>query len=275
MYQTSYQHRVLKSDKEQKVRATVPWKKVILISIIVAFIVGIVLLIRSPRFQIQTVNVVGANVADPQEVSQFVMSTLEGRYLWVLPKTSVILANPDTIEQAIATEYPRFKTVVVDRDSFSSLRVTVTEYPGVYLWCDEVGQCSFMDEQGTVFADAPIFSGSAYLKVYVGSRATYPFHPLTDAQLATVVQIDERLRQMDIEPVIFDFVDTRSLHVTFLHHSGEPALYFDPADDVRVALDTLYTGLRTQPLAKLYHDRSQVLQYIDLRFGNKLVYKFQ
>ncbi len=275
MYDRSYHHRVLKTDSQSKEKHPFPWKRMVVWGIAILFIVGSVLFIRMPRFQIQTINVTGTNVADPIEVADYVMNQLQGTYLWILPKTSVILIAPDNIQSLVQQHFARFKTVAVNRDSMSSLRVAVTEYPGVYLWCDSEDTCSFMDETGTVFADAPYFSGSAYLKIYNGERAAYPFHPITDQQLVMVHTINNRLTAMDISSLSFSFISDRELRVTFFHNGSHTAILFDPADDVIDALDTLYTGLRTQPLVHLFHDDSKVLQYIDVRFGNKLVYKFQ
>lgn len=275
MYAQTYHSRVLKSDTGPKEKKPFPWMRFIVIACIVAVATGFVFLIRAPKFQVLNVNVVGANVADPTEISQYVIDTLEGNYLWILPKSSIILAAPDQVRENVAQQYPRFKTVDVDRDSMSSLRVTVTEYPGVYLWCDSTDTCSFMDEQGTVFADAPQFSGSAYLRIYSGDRAAYPFRPLTEKQVALVTQINDRLTAIDIHPLSFAFVADRELRVAFFHNGAQVDILFDPDDNVVTALDTIYTGLRTQPFARRYHDPAQILDYIDVRFGNKLVYKFR
>mgnify|MGYP000228633356 CR=1 FL=1 len=275
MYQRTYQSRVLKTDSAKSPKRPFPWKRVSIGAAVVIVLVGFVFLIRAPRFQVKTVNVVGTNVADPLDVSQFVLGTLEGNYLWILPKSSVVLVAPPDIQTAIQAQFPRFKSVKVDRDSMSSLRVEVVEYPGVYLWCDRDDACAFMDEQGTVFADAPLFSGSAYLRIYAGERQPYPFTPVTPEQLATVHTIDQRLRATDIDPISFSFVSSHELRVYVFHGTQRVPILFDPSDDINRALNTLYTGLRTQPLARLYHDRTQVLQYLDLRFASKIVYKFQ
>lgn len=273
MYERTYHTRVLKTDDAPRAKRSFPWKRVLGILSIIAVLVGVVLCIRAPRFQVARVVVDGTNVADPEAVSQAVLTDLEGNYLYILPKTSIVLVSTDTIETRIREQFPRFKDVRVERDSMHSLKVTVVEYPGVYLWCDDA--CSFMDETGTVFADAPYFSGSAYLKIYSGERQAYPFRPVSTELLATISYLYDRLQSIDITPLSMRLTTEDTLVVSFIHYSTTAIIYFDPTSDVDSALETLYSALRTAPLSRMYHNSSAVLEYLDTRFGNKVIYKFQ
>lgn len=275
MYERTYNSRVLKTEEKpsKKQKGRFPWKRVLIIAAIVALLVGSVVLMRAPKFQVVTVHVEGANVSDPVDISQFALNTLGGKYLWILPKTSVFLVNNDSIATAIKEVFPRLKEVEVDRDGASSLRVTVIEYPGVYLWCDDA--CAFMDETGTVFADAPYFSGSAYLKLYIGGREQYPFTPITVDQVAMVSTLKSRLEAIDIVPLAMKFESPHKLSIYFAHFTHEAVIYVDPNEDIDQALNTLYSGLRTESVARQYHDPNKVLQYLDVRFANKLIHKFQ
>jgi cell division septal protein FtsQ len=222
---------------------------------------------------VQSINVVGTTVTEPLDISEFTLNTLGGRYVWLLPKSSIFLVHNESIAESIKGAFPRLKSVIVDRDGLSSLRVTVTEYPGVYLWCDDA--CSFMDENGTVFADAPYFSGSAYLKIYSGVRAPYPFTPITQEELTLVAHLKDRLEAIDIVPLSMRFESDRKLSVSFNHYTHVALLYFDQTEDIDRALATLYSGLRTDSVAQKYHDPNKVLEYLDMRFVNKLIHKFQ
>lgn len=272
MYERTYNKTVLPQGGSPE-RKPFPWKKMIIIGSCVALITGAIFFIRAPRLQVRTVDVVDTHVADPVEVSQFVLGELSGHYLWILPKSSIVLVAPGTLALRIKEQFPRFRAVSVDRASVHSLTVTVDEYAGTYLWCDD--ECSFMDEQGIVFADAPIFSGSAYLKIYNGSRQSFPFQGLSQNELAMVSMIRERLTAIGIDPIEFRFENEHKLSVIFVHNTSEARIFFDPTSDIESALQALYTGLRTDPLMRLYHDKAQVLQYLDIRFDSKVVYKFQ
>lgn len=272
MYERTYHAKVLQKENDAPKHKKISWKKILITLSVLVVLALFVFFIRIPQFQVSEVEVDGVNVADPVEVSQFVIAGLEGKYLWVLPKTSILLVSPSRIEEKILKQYPRFKNVSVKRKSMNKMAVSVVEYPGVYLWCHGDEKCSFMDETGVVFAEAPFFSGSAYLKIYGGEVSDYPFEPITDEQLHIVKNIFQKLEVLEIGVTSFRF-DDRKITTTFIHHGREVEIYF--SDDIDVALETLYIGLRTRPLSDLYNNKTQDLEYFDLRFSNKLVYKFK
>lgn len=281
MYERTYHDRVLKNEENtspKKKRFFRPRLrlKTILITIGCIALVGIcVTLTRLTRLQIASVEIEGTNVADPTEVSTFVFGQLQGTRLYVFPRTSIILAQTRRLERNLRTAFPRFETVRVMRTGLSRLTITVSEYGGAYLWCTDATQCLFMDKNGVVFAEAPYFSGSAYPKVFIGAQADLPFRPITTEQLALIELLTERLNAISIAPTEFHFVSEHNLEIVFLHNSTMSKIMIDPTLSIETSLEALFTALRTQPLSAKYQDASRILQYIDLRFENKVVYKFQ
>ncbi|HWC57392.1 MAG TPA: hypothetical protein VG621_00350 [Candidatus Paceibacterota bacterium] len=283
MYERTYHAKVLRhpprgTSAKKKKRRAFRWKRFGIFILVVGGIVGSILLVRAPYFQVATasdVHIVGTTVVDPDEVSRYVVSTFKGNALLLFPRTSIFLIAPDTVAAAVQKQFPRFKSVKVVRTDMHSLKVVVAEYPAVYLWCDGNERCSFMDASGVVFADAPYFSGNAYLKLSGGARGVYPFKPLTAADIAFVSTVSARLRAIAITPLSFSFVSDHDVSVGFMHGATVAQLLFDPSKDIDTSLEALYSGLRTDPLASLYHNASKVLEYIDVRFDSKVVYKFQ
>jgi cell division septal protein FtsQ len=276
MYEQTYHKTVLKTDaKNTREKKPVNWKSVMRLLIGATVIAGIIVLIRLPRLQVKTVNVVGANVADPGDISEFVQEQLQGNKLFIFPKTSIFLVSARSLEKNIKKQFPRFQMVSVTRANFSTLTVSVTEFQGIYLWCTDESTCYFMDQNGTAFAPAPYFSGNAYLKIFAGQPQALPFQAVSSAQLNEITLLIGRLSSIAINPEEFHFINDHELDVDFSHNGHQAQLLFDPTMNVNSALETLYTGLRTDPLMTKFHDASQVLQYIDLRFANRVVYKFQ
>ncbi len=276
MYERTYNNRVLKTNEEpttKKKRGGISWKRVVLGASLVLLGALVVWMLRTPRFQVQRVQVQGVSVVDPSDVSQYTQNLLEGNYLWVFPRTSIFLVSPETLSSAIKERFSRFSSVAIDRDGMSALRVQVKEYPGVYLWCDT--DCAFMDEEGTVFADAPYFSGSAYVKIYKGAREQYPFQPLTKEDLALIKTLKDSLPGIEIVPLSMHFESSHKLVIVFTHGTHQAEIYFDPSEPVQEALQTLYSGLKSEVVASQYHNANKVLRYLDVRFANKLIYKFE
>lgn len=276
MYSERYHTSVLKQGQLSKGKRKFPWKTVISIIVLLIVCSGAIYVCKDPRLQVRNIVVTGAHVVDPLDVSTFVSKELSGTYFSLLPKTSIFLIQQHVLARHIQAAFPRLKSVDVDRSSFSSLAITVVEYPGKYLWCvEESTECSFMDERGEVFASAPYFSGSAYRKIFSGEMGTYPFRSVNDAQITTITMLIEKLQAISIDPLEFHYKSNRQLVVVYAHNGKLVNIVFDPSRSIEGQLALLYTGITTEPFAAQYRDKTKILEYIDLRFSNKIVYKFQ
>jgi hypothetical protein len=276
MYEKSYHTAVLKTEKNpEKKPGRINWKLILGLLLGAVLIAGFIVLIKLPQWQVQHIEVVGANVADPGDVSEFVTAELQGRKLFFLPKTSILLVPEHRLEKDLKAHFSRFQTVGVSRKNFSTLTVTVSEYQGVYLWCNDPDTCFFMDQNGIAFAPAPVFSGSAYPKIFVGTVQPLPFQALNLQQEQMVSLLRDKLPALLITPTEFHFVSDHQVEVMFNHNGHQASLLLDPMTDTQQALNALFSGLRTNPLATNFHDSSKVLDYIDLRFSNRVVYRFE
>jgi hypothetical protein len=278
MYERTYHKAVLKTEDQPSNKKKVKrakWKRGFLIFVTLAVVIGLVWLIRLPGLQVQHIEVSGAEVSDPNDVVTFVQDKLQGKDLLVLPKTSIFLVKERTLEKDLKNQFSRFQTVKVSRKNFSTLNISVTEYQGAYLWCTDETTCYLMDQNGTVFAPAPYFSGSAYPKIFNGTIQSLPFQGISASQLAFITMSLQKLPDLGINPTEFHFVTDHELDIYFSHYGQQATLLFDPTTDLNDSMDALYAGLRTDPLATEFRDTTKVLQYIDLRFANRVVYKFQ
>ncbi len=277
MYERTYHKAVLKAEQKQpkKGQTRINWKRVLWIIGTLVALTAIVFLIRLPRVQVKNIEVNGTNVAYPGDVSEFVQNQLRGNKLFILPKTSIFLIPTHTLEKDIAAAFPRFQTVTINRKNFSTISVNVTEYQGVYLWCVDSDTCYFMDQNGMAFAPAPYFSGDAYPKIFNGTLQQIPFQAVTAGQLAIIATLMSHVPSLGIEPSEFHFDSAHQLRMTFIHNGQQSMLLFDPTSSINDAITALFTGLRTDPLASKFRDANRVLQYIDLRFSDRVVYKFQ
>ncbi len=278
MYERTYHKTVLKTDdkpKQKKGLAKVNWKLIAWIAGAAIVLAGFVLIVRLPGVQVKHIEINGAQVVDPGDVTEFVNNALQGKQFWLLPRTSIFMVSAPQLADEIKAAFPRLQTVDVDCKNFSTLSIDVTEYQGVYLWCTDAATCYFMDQNGTVFAPAPYFSGNAYPKLFVGSLQPLPFQALDADQLTTLALLNDRLGSLGIMPTEFHYVTEHDLDVYFVHN-GQPAiLKFDPTAGVEDEINALFAGLRTDPLATKFNSTTAVLQYIDLRFQDRVVYKFQ
>lgn len=276
MYERSYHDKAIKKDtritKREKKRARLKRSAYIIGALIVC--TGIIFLLRIPAVQVRTIDVSGTEVLDPEDIRISVLHRLSGNYLWIIPRTNVLLVSPTSLATALKKEFTRIDTVAVNRTSPHTLSVAVHEYAAKYLWCTSDDSCYLMDERGVVYSSAPYYSGNAYMKVYTGALAALPFSPCTPEELGMIAAIDDRLRKIDIVPEKIAFDSSHSARIIFAHAGSAATIYFDPSLPIETSLEKLYTGLRTQPLQGLFDHASNVLQYLDLRYSKKVIYKF-
>lgn len=273
MYEKSYQPPVNQNKKQE--RKPIAWRAIIRNLIILILVSGIIVLIKLPALQIKEIRVVGAQVEDPIEISQYITNHLKNNYLYIFPKSSAFLVNTDKLTKHLKAHYPRFERVSVKREAINKLKVEVNEYNGKYLWCNIDNVCSFMSAEGIVFADAPYFSGNAYLKFYGPQQSTYPYQPISLSEIKLMGEVVDGVRKVDIDPISLEITDNNQVNLTFVHNRNLALIKFDLNQDLQKTLNALYIGLQTEPLATWYQDKNKVLEYLDLRSVNKVAYKFQ
>src|SRR4051812_49187075 len=92
MYEKSYHTAVLKTDKKPEQKGgRINWKLILGLFVGAVLVAGLIVLIKLPQWQVRNIEVVGAHVADPGDVTEFVRGELQGKRLFFLPKTSILL----------------------------------------------------------------------------------------------------------------------------------------------------------------------------------------
>lgn len=278
MYERTYHRQVLKTaqDDEAPVRRSAPWKRILFFVLLIGALVGSGVAIRHPKLQITTIRVEGTEVLDPEEVRLYVVSLLQGRVAWLFPRSSTLLVQTEKIELFVKDDFPRIRSIRVERDGTEGLIVSVTEYKGSFLWCETKDTCFFMDQQGMVYSPAPVFSGTAYAKIISGApRQELPFQGLSVESLAFVSTLEQGFTTIDITPQVFRFISPREVRIDFLHNKDSAEFIVDPTIPAETSLTYLLSGIRTAPLSTLFNDPEKKLLYIDVRFPNNIVYKFE
>ncbi len=231
-------------------------------------------LTRLPALQIERVEVTGARTLATGTVEAFVRAQLEGNYLFLFPKRNIFLYPKQALNEALRKEYPSLASVEARAEDFGALEVALAEREPRALWCSAPGsaECYFMDEHGAVYAPAPTFSSPVYLS-YAGevSGERLPKQYVTPAQFSALAALVEALVQkLPEESAAYIAVDTvGDVRMAFV--SGF-TLLFTLADAGGDIFERFTLVLGAEPLAgKKLSD----LEYLDLRFGDKLYYKLK
>lgn len=274
----------------RKQRARIVRFKVLFVLVgLLVLLTGVVLLMRLQSLRINTITVSGTNVIDPKDVQKIVEDELKQNYVYVFPKQNGLLFPRHTIRQKLFDAFPRFEQVAIGHPSLREITITVMERESVYLWCgmrvpgvdSPDTSCYYVDENGFIFSKAPYFSGTVYFRFFGSNKPILESDPIGESVLPQtlwnqIVLLKENLESLGFAP-----------HSLAIYNGGEYAFLLSgvPVDtklrivfgdkyDFKKIFSNLSSALEVEPLKTDITKKFTLLEYIDLRYDNKVYYKF-
>lgn len=228
------------------------------------------------RLAIKNVSVNGAEQLSANALTAAVQSGLTDDRWWIFAKQNIFLYPGREIEEKLSSEFPRIKDVELHRPALlaQAVVVTVEERQPYAKWClpAQAGdECFFMDDQGFIFAEA--LDAQTPSTAYLFRKGLLPETDIIGqtflrGRLPEIVGFLELLKAAGYQPQGIrvdnekDFsvplTDAFTLRVLF-DIEGEQIIH-----DLKLALE-----------ADSVRDRVAELEYVDMRFGNRVYYKFR
>jgi len=209
--------------------------------------------------------------------------------MWLFSHANFLIYPHDKIYNGLINEFPRIQSLSLKREGSNILKIQIVERVGSYLYCgvsipeskDDIGEnCYFVNNDGYIFDKAPYFSGDIYFKYYkaINGDAKNPL----GTQMYEPERFHQLLRFMDgVTSLGFNIsylvVDTNGLYSLYLKSSGNsnPKILFKEDNDWVIILDNFSTAMSEKEFANEINSKYDTLSYIDLRFKNKVLYKFE
>ncbi|MEI7513625.1 MAG: hypothetical protein WCJ74_03340 [bacterium] len=242
---------------------------------IILIVVGTIFFLRAEAIQIRDINIEGTNIIDKKEIKEFVDASLSGNYLWVIPKSNTFLYSVKDLNNALVKKFPGIFSLNVGREGFKKVYIKIVERKPQALWCKNVEDenppdCYFVDTSGVVFAKAPFFSGNVYF-VYKGDLGKED--PL-GAQIFTAQDFSEFEafvtqvgKKLNISIVGVELKDQGDFD--FLLSSGARIML-----NKNISYDDMFNNMDAVLKSKEFSSSTiNSLDYMDMRFGNKVYYK--
>lgn len=242
------------------------------------------------EFRINEVVLKGGLLVTEKEIKEESMEFMKGSYFWLFPKNNIFIYSKRSLEKNLTDKFKRIETIEISRESLTKIVVEITERKPVAIWCKELQnitnatttetvdvlqkeECFFIDLYSTIFAPAPNFSGDAYFKYYGLVQKDSPIgekYIASSTQFTNINNFIDLVKKLDIKPRYLKAKEENEFSLV-LFGGGE--IYFD----INKSLDTAYINLET--LLKSPELSGEIinsnLDYIDLRYGNKLFYKLK
>lgn len=261
----------------------------IIILSILLFVGVISYLSHLPKIRINDVLLKGGLLVTEKDVKEESLSFMDGSYFWLFPKDNAFLYPQNKLEKHLADKFKRIETIKVSLDGLNKIVVEITERKPVAIWCKakvvavstttveselkEKEKCYFIDLFSTIFAEAPNFSGDAYFKYYGLVNSENPIGQKFIASSTEFTEINtfiELVKKLSIRPLYLK-AKGEDEYSLVLYGGGE--IFFDVKKSISLAYSNLESLLKTPELSLV--GGYLPINYIDLRYGNKLFYKLE
>lgn len=223
---------------------------------------------------VREIEVVGATSIATSTVSETAQNLLTGRYFYTIPKSNIFFYPKNKIERAISDAYPRVEHVGIGFKNFHAITVTLIERSPKALWCDSAvsENCYFLDDQGLIFSAYYHLDDTAidFIKFYSASAVVDPInHQFVSSEyFAKLIDFAGKLKSVGFTVLSFSERQDADFEVKL---SGGQRIIFSKDANFDTVLQNFKTLLGNSEFSV---DKGfKRVDYLDLRFGNKVFYK--
>lgn len=283
-----YSSKLQKIKKEKRKNLGKRLIYVLVISTVCFF--SLVLFLRWDKVALKEVEISGNEVLEETKIREIIDRELNGKYLFLIPKKNLFFYPEKKITENLLEKFKRIKNISVSLYNTSTLKIDLKEREEKYVWCGntlpeslykDASSCYFMDESGYVFDEAPYFLGNLYLRFYGGNFIEEGENPVgknyPDENFLKLIFLSNEFSYLNIKVSAF-FEDTnKEVSAVLSNYSKErkgTKILFLMSDKARSIAENLRSVMFSKAFESEYRDKKNDLLYIDLRYGNKVYYKF-
>jgi len=257
-------------------------------SLVLLAVAGGVSFFYIPSLRAGSLTFTGLEALNEAKLREEISNILSQKYFFIFPKNNIVFLPRKEISSFLSGIF-RIEEFSIETGLPSKLEIKVKERKSWAIWCPKSADlpaegspqagspsdiqagklpCALVDKNGFVFAAAPIFSGSAVLKILDGRGVDYfGKNFIAPEKLNEVSLFGERLeKRLGEEISAVEIANDDEFHLIL--KSGW-YLKFDFEADLQKAFDNLVLTLEN------LKDSRDKLEYIDLRFQDKVFYKLK
>jgi len=231
-------------------------------------------------FTIKNIKIVGNDVTVKEDIENIIVADTAGNYFGLFSRANIIIYPKSKIKKDILNQFKRISQVDIGMSDRDSIEVDVVERKPIALWCTsgqditEVNllsdECYFLDETGYIFAKAATFTGNVFFKYYGsvdGGPIGVGYFP--ESKFVNLEAFIKGLENLKIKPIYLSTTPDGDFEA---HLAGGSKIIFNDKDisNTLINLDSLLSKNNL-----IGEEVISSLDYIDLRFGNKLFYKLK
>jgi len=279
------------------------------IGLLVIFVIvgGFVLLLNLNFLRLTTFSLLGQTSQDLSALKQTVREQLDGYYFGLVPQNNIFFFSKNNLVVLLKQKFPGLQSVEIDSPDLNTLAIKVTDRETKVLWCNGFASqkhCYYLNDEGLVYQLAPNFSESIILEFNSSTTVTKLNSAVIDSvDLERAKTFISFLKSTLTDwPLLRSSENPRSFTGQALSASTYKLAYvialplkdFEAVmvltanpDDLSQSWKLIFnTGASADQLITNFHSlikdptltkdwtTHQSLDYLDLRFDNKVFYKF-
>jgi len=222
----------------------------------------------SSFFQVKEITISGDAKIPAYEIKDSVGAEINKDFVFAESK-SIFLVSLEEINKKITAQFPQIAKLSLKRIFPDVLAVDVIQRKPIANWCQE-GSCFYLDEEGVIFEETQSRTG-LQLKPETGSAELAAGAQIIDKKyLSRILDINKQIEShsdVEIKEIIV-FDDAKKIKII---SSEGWYILFDLDESISTQTSNLFVVLEeTIPSA-----RRRDLDYIDLRFGNRVYLKYR
>ena len=245
-------------------------RKIFLLALPLAMLAGAFYFVfLSDYFAIKEVKISGLKSIATEELNREFSKILGGKKIIIGKLSNYFLFSPDLARAEIQGAFPKIGEIAIEKVYPRSLNVSVSERNTIGVWCREE-KCFYFDKNGVIYEEA--------LKSFGGLMITIEdFRPIEGVGLGAAALQDgeaiffeeaKRLIAQNFPFGIRSFIITPRNEIEIVTSENWRVLL-----DKKEKLEYQLSNLKYL-LDEKIKDRRRELEYVDLRLGNRLYYKF-
>ncbi len=244
---------------------------ILLVSIILFFSLFVFLLTRD-WISIKEIKINGNETVSSKSIESVAFNRMSRLRAYTLYAGTILTYDKSDIIESLKYEYPQLKYININSRDIKTLNITVKEREPIALWCiNQEIECYLMDDTGYIYDEVMDLKSYSNLVIYKSETLNLTlrntllpsaFLQINDF-LNTIKDFGIQVTQVEINEEDNEF---------FVYSSGHPVLRIRLNGDLTQVASYIEATLNAPDYLN-YANSVEKVEYIDLRFGNRIFYK--
>jgi len=216
-------------------------------------------------FQVDDISITDAANINEDVLENLIEDRVKKKFFFIETR-SIFLFSLEEIEREVLDKAPFVGGVYIERVFPNKLEVRIKERRPMAFWCKrkDKERCFFIDKEGVAFERTERLSTERPIIVKEGTLGEDSVI-MEKGELSSIFMISDHFSRKDFPANFFEVKEEGEVVV----HTREGVKVYFALNDLKRALDNLEIVLGK----KLTREEVKALEYIDLRFGDRIYYK--